>query len=411
MTIKSTCIFPDNVYLERSKARVGRMIKTVLMSISLIPLMGMSLQKNPMGEVPPVEKTALVQYLKSSWQTPNEYILSKFRDHDLVFLGEGHKFKHDVELVQNLIALLYKNGVANLGIEFGCFEYQDQADRLITAETYDERLARWLMFKWAPYWPYQEYLDIYRKAWELNKSLPSDAPKFRVVHLDYRANWNLVSENMPPSFWKSVFFRGDRDAHMAAVILEEFVKKKKKALIFGGAVHTFKRSHEPDYDFQTKKVRNLAISRMGNIVFKRVRHRAFFILLHFPWPMRQREGSYGYPVEAVIDRIMREFEDERVGFDVNGSPFGRLSDKASLFSAGNDKFTLDTLCDGYIFQKHFREYRGVSVDWSFITPENFQEALEYLPNPKLRTIYKTPYQFLTDMQMKADFKLQFGDLE
>jgi hypothetical protein len=148
-----------------------------------------------------------------------------------VLLGKGHKFKHDVELVQGFIPLLHKIGVDQLGIEFGCHEYQDKADRLVTAEAYDENLARWLMFKWGAYWPYKEYLDIYRKAWELNRSLPPDAPKFRIVHLDYRVNWDLVRESMPAELWKSVFFRGERDDHMAKVIIDEFVKKKKKALI------------------------------------------------------------------------------------------------------------------------------------------------------------------------------------
>jgi hypothetical protein len=395
----------------KEKRAFAELAKKLSLLIPLVLFFGLAGTHESTSGVPLEEKDALVLYLKSHWQAPEEYVIAKFRDHDLVFLGEGHKFKHDVELVQSLIPLLYRIGVFELGIEFGCHEYQDKADRLVTAEAYDENLARWLMFKWGPYWPYKEYLDIYRKAWELNRSLPLDAPKFRIVHLDYRANWALVRESMPTQLWKNVFFQGERDDHMAKVIIDEFVKKKKKALIYSGGIHAFTRFHEPNYDFQTRKGRAFVASRMGNIVYAKIGERVFSIQLHFPWPARERDGSVGYPVDGAIDAAMRGLKDKRVGFDVVGTPFGRLRDTGSIFAAANDNLTLDALCDGYIFQKNFSEYEGVSVDPLFITQKNFREALEFLPNPRLRKIYKTPYQFLTDMQMKADFKLQFGDLK
>ena len=176
-------------------------------------------------EISQEEKQELIQYLTTHWKTPEEYVVEKFSDHDLVFIGEYHRIKHDVELIQNLIPRLYEIGVRNLGIEFGCYEYQDQVDSLITADEYDEDLARWLMFKWSVTWGYQEYMDIYRKAWEMNKSLPKDAPRFRVVNLDYRPNWNLAEEEMTPELWKQIWHKGDRDQHMAQVILKEFVDK------------------------------------------------------------------------------------------------------------------------------------------------------------------------------------------
>ena len=385
--------------------------KIVFLSVLLFLLGVASAQVSPEADVSAEEKVELVEYLRSHWQTPEEYILSKFRDHDIVLLGEGHKFKHDVELVHNLIPLLYEIGVTDLGIEFGCAEQQGTVDRLVTAETYDESLARRIVFQWGSYWPYKEYLDIYRKAWELNRTLRPKAPKFRVVHLDYRANWPLVSEKTPPGIWQRVFFRGDRDDFMAGVIIEEFVKKKKKALIYAGAVHTLTRFREPNFDFETGKVRIPSVTRMGNIIYDRIGPRVFCVQLHFPWPLRTEKGRYGYPVDGAIDLIMRGFEDKRVGFDVAGTPFGRLGDKCSTFSAGKDDFTLAVLCDGYVFQKNFSEYSGVTVDRQFITPENFRKAIDYLPNPKLRKIYKNPYHFLADMEMKADFKLQFPDLK
>ena len=47
----------------------------------------------------PDEKT-LAAHLKSHWKTPEDYVISKFKKYNIVFLGEFHRITHDVELVQ-----------------------------------------------------------------------------------------------------------------------------------------------------------------------------------------------------------------------------------------------------------------------------------------------------------------------
>lgn len=382
-----------------------------LLFISAFFLFSLIFQDRPLGEISQVEEDELVQYLKTHWKTPEEYVVSKLRDYDIVFIGEAHHIKHDVELIHNLIPLLYKIGVYNLGIEFGCYEYQDKVDSLTAGETYDEDLARWLMFKWGSYWPYKEYIDLYREAWELNKSLPQGRPKFRVVNLDYRAKWNLLREGMPSGLWERVFYKGARDTHMSQVILNEFVKKNKKALIYAGQHHAFTHYYEPNYDFGNKKLKGLIKNRMGNLVYHKVPNKVFNICLHYPWPNRESKKELNYPVNGIIDKIMSEFEDKRVGFDVKNSPFGKLQDYDTYYSAGYDDFTLSTFCDGYIFQKHFKDYEGCTVDPLFVTKDNFKEAIDYLPNPGVKKFYKTPQQFLNDMKRRVDTKRKFGNLK
>jgi hypothetical protein len=70
------------------------------------------------------EVDKLAKYLKSHWKSPENYVISKFADHDIVFIGEYHRIKHDVELIHKLIPRLYKAGIYNLGIEFGCYEHR-----------------------------------------------------------------------------------------------------------------------------------------------------------------------------------------------------------------------------------------------------------------------------------------------
>ncbi len=195
-------------------------------------LIGETPSKKPMREITSEEKQELVQYLKTHWKTPEEYVVEKFSNYNIVFIGEYHRIKHDVELIHKLIPYLYKAGVYNLGIEFGAYEYQNKVDLLLTADKYNEDLARWLMFKFASFWGYKEYMDIYRKAWELNKSLPKNSPKFRVVNLNYIPNWRALKKEMTPELWKKVWHKGDSDEHMAKVIIKEFIDKGQKALIY-----------------------------------------------------------------------------------------------------------------------------------------------------------------------------------
>jgi hypothetical protein len=138
----------------------------------------------------------LTSYVKAHWQTPEDYIVGKFKKYDVVFVNEGHRIKQDPELIQHLIPRLYKAGVRNLGFEFARYSDQADMDRLIAAPTYDENLSRRLLFNMFVGWGYKEYLDVLRSAWALNRSLPVSAPKFRIVGLGSTADWSKARENM-----------------------------------------------------------------------------------------------------------------------------------------------------------------------------------------------------------------------
>ena len=238
----------------------------LLLLLFVVPLSAQE-AKDPIPELSEQQKQDLVRYLKDNWKSPEEYVAGKFAEYDLVFIGEYHRIKHDAELIQNLIPWLYKAGVYHIGVEFGCHEYQDQVDSLLVADEYDEDLVRKLVFKWRTDWGYKEYMDIYRKAWELNQTLGRDAPKFRIVHLNYRPNWTLLQENMTDESWKKIWYKGDPDPFMAGIITEEFLNKNVKALIYSGCHHSFTHYYQPVYDFKNKKLYRLNQKRMGNIIY------------------------------------------------------------------------------------------------------------------------------------------------
>lgn len=392
-----------------SNPRAAAACALVLMSLAsgtaLLP------QKRPLPEVPAALKSKLAGYLREMGMSPEAYVIGKFRDHDIVILGEHHFIKHDVEFVQSLIPRLYEAGVRDLGIEFGCHELQAQADALVTADTYDEALARRLMFQWGSYWPYVEYLGLYKKAWELNRSLPPGAPKFRVVGLDYRARFDLVRENISEAQLRAVWHKGPRDDYMARTIVGEFVKKRKKALVYMGQHHAFTRYRLPEYDFETKTLNGLQPGSTGHIIWRKIPERVFQICLHYPWQTAASERTYHYPVDGVVDRLMMEFPGQRMGFDVAGSPFGELGDEGTFYALGHENFTFGEFCDGYIWEKPFSEYEGCRVDPLFITAENLAEAVANLPSAAVKSKIKTRAQFLEKMRWDADFLRLYPDLQ
>jgi len=369
-------------------------------------------EKRPPAEISPGLKDKLERYLEAKGLAPEEYVASKFADYDIVFLGEHHFIKHDAEFVQALIPALYRRGVTDLAIEFGCYELQAEADALVTAETYDENRARRLVFQWGSYWPYVEYLGLYRAAWELNRVLAPGAPKFRIVGLDYRPRWDRLEEKMSRKrLLKRVFVKGGRDRHMADVVIREFVKKGRKALVYAGQYHASTRFPFPVYDFKRKMVTGFDAHTMGQLIYRIIRGRAFNICLHYPWETVEGPKSFDYPVGGAVDALMKEIGPRRVGFDVKGSPFGRLTAPKAVYSRGRPRFFFEDFCDGYVFQKPFAEYEGCAVDPLFITDENLAEAVAFLPNAEIKKKIFTRAQFLAKFRWDADFRRLYPDLE
>lgn len=358
-----------------------------------------------------VTDQALQSYLTANWQTPEDYIIGKFDRYDIVFVGELHRIRHDAELIQHLIPRLHAAGIHNLGLEFARYADQADVDRLITAPTYDEALAREIQFKQFVAWGYQEYMDLYRVAWTLNQSLPATAPRFRIVALGPTANWPAARENMSEEELNRVVWGGrSPDEQMADVILKEFVDQGKKALIYSGTHHAFTVYRQPVYDFAAGRFIKFREHRMGNVIHDRIPDKVFNVMLHAPWPSKSRPEGLVIPMHGVIDRVMARFSDQRVGFDLHGMPLGALPDDRSLYSAGYEHFTLSTIADGYVFQRQLDDYEGVTVDDQFITAANIEEAIRNIPNVRARRPM-TPADMLNNMRRDADMRFRFRIVE
>lgn len=354
------------------------------------------------GGTSEASKRELIDYLKTHEITPDQYVISKFKDHDVVFLGEEHYIRQNLEFVQRLVPELYRAGVYNLGIEFGVSECQADVDRLITADHYDDNLARRIMFKDFVLWSYKEYMDLYRAAWRLNHSLPAGAKTFRVVNLGYAPNWTALQVPRTREAMQRVWYKGDPDVYMGERVLHEFVDTHQKALVYAGFHHTFTRYHQPDYDFESRTVHGFIEERMGNVVYNRIPQNVFGILLHTPWMSKAGMDHWIAPVRGILESVMESVHERPVGFDVVGSPFGTLRDPDTYYSAGYAEFTLATLTDGYVYLVPFRKFKSVTVDPKFINNANFREAVDNFWDPEMRSKITKPLDLLRLSQKDAD---------
>ena len=347
-----------------------------------------SVQKRPLPELSSELKKSLLTHLNTHFQRPEEYIISKFKDHDIVFLGEFHRIRHDPELVQRLVPLLYQHGIYNLGMEFACRRDQALIDSLVTAPDYDQSVTNRILADFISTWGYQQYADIFKAVWQLNHNLPNSVRKFRLIGLNVFNNWSLVkteADRYNPEILAKVYAEGYSDSVMAETVLREIVAKKDKALIYCGQNHAFTQYHQPMYDAQKDSIVGFFQDRLGLRVFKAIGRRAFTISLHAPWN-DPKYKKFVYPVNGAIDALMKEAGDQfyPVGFDTHDTPFGELTDTTSIYQVGYPDFKLTDFCDGYIFQKPISQYRTVTPIPGFINKHNVDWIRAHISNPRLK---------------------------
>lgn len=339
-------------------------------------------EKLPLPELVESLETELSEYLSAHYKTPEDYVISKFTEHDIVFLGEEHYIKQNVELIHRLIPKLYENGIYNLGIEFANRAEQPMIDSVIYAKKYDDALATKIMVDFAS-WGFREYVDIIKAVWELNSKLSNTERKFRLIRLNGSMDWSHVKTQEDlhnPEMRKKAWGKG-LDYAMAQTIIDELINKQEKGLVYTGSYHTFTKYYQPQYNVELQKLINLNKERMGNIVYDKIGDKVFNVYLHGHWTSAKGwNEQFVYPADGVIDALMKK-QYYPVGFDVINSPFGDLKGDSSFFQYGYDNFTLSLFCDGYVFLAPLSKLE--SVQW-------IKNCINETNNKKIKTLIKNP---------------------
>ena len=303
---------------------------------------------------------------------PEDYVVAKFRDHDIVFLGETHYIAQNLEFLQALIPRLHAAGVYNLGFEFTTSKEQAKVDRILGAPVYDEAAVNELLIDWNGIkWGFREYADVYRAAWKLNRSLPAGARPFRIVAVDVLRRITSPSQIRPgekPSDRKVMnrilggHFRDAINIAWANVITQEFIQKDEKALVYCGSGHSYTR-------FFRQRATDNGLAA-GNLIHNNIGERVFRIGMH------ASEGAViGAAVEAALAAMPAPPTGRRIGFDVASSPVaGIVATGVEGYLYGHPRhcgdFTLGDILDGYVMLAPMADLRPVTLIPSFVTPAN-----------------------------------------
>jgi hypothetical protein len=329
----------------------------------------------------------LVSYAQSHFKKPGDYLVSAFASHDIVFIGELNKIAENPRLVASVIPSLYAAGIREIGIEFALAEDQTRIDALLSAPVYDENEARRITMDWIVMWGFQEYVDIYKAAWQFNRSLKKDAKPFRIVALNVRYLYEFLKTQNDVNdveAIKKVTANGVTDAFMADVIRREFTEKKEKALVYCGMQHASTRFMDTQYAKNASDKKLADTRRTAEIVRERIGPRAFTVLLHGPWPDEKSVVGLSYPVAGAIDALIDALtlDKKTAGFDTVGTPFGALPVKSGWWAVNHPSLTLADICDGYIVMGPIIGYHAVTPISGFITDRDAEYAVKNFPAPK-----------------------------
>jgi hypothetical protein len=346
----------------------------------------------------PTGEAALLRYWENHPSSPLDYVVDKFSTHDWVFLGEYHRVKHDVDLVAALIPALHeRTDVRVLAWEFLEHGAAARANELITAPEYDREAMVAFFRGQFPSWSYEEYLNIYRAAWESNRRFAGAKGPFLMVGLHPGIRWDMVNYGTEAEAAAELDKQRRYDELMARWLEEDVLSRGRKALVYSGVAHATAKYEEYYVDQPGRQ-----LVRMGNLVYREpYAGGMFFIALHAPFYDSGTRADI-YPFDGALDRLMKTYGRD-IGFDVVGTPFAELTHAARAeFSITAHPF--GALFDGYaIFKAPIKSYVGISCvpDW-IVTEADFEQFWRNLSNKEAsRRFSEIPFE---------DFKATFcGD--
>jgi hypothetical protein len=339
-----------------------------------------------MPHIHPETTQPLSRHIEEHHTEPAEYIVNRFSDAELVFLGAFSQIKEHAELVKELIPRLQEAGIHTMGMQFALSQDQQRIDDLITGSTFDREEAEQLLFRRLSIWGYQEYVDLFRTAWQVNQDRAAGEPAFRIVGLGVRRYYEHVKEEedaQQAETVQKVFREGVPDAHMAEVIQRRILDEGKRALIFTEINHAFTHYDQKTYEQEMEGLGFDETRRAGNIIHDRIGDRALTVLLHSPWPKEGGQHGLGYALGGVLDNLLERLDEQyrHVGFDVPDTPFADLEVVNSTYAQGYDSLTFADLAHGYVFLGPVYRYSGVTSIPNFITAENLDTAKRFFPGP------------------------------
>ncbi len=340
--------------------------------------------------------------LNKNGSDPVDYINGLFAEHDVVFLGnmwffEALQPKRQVELVIRLVPLLYKQGVTAVGIINVLARDQETIDKIVTARDFDEKAVPKLLFDRAVIGGAQEYVDLFRAVWNVNKKRPARTRPMRILglspemHFEYMREIKEKQDTEDPGIYKKIF--GDRlvDDFMLEIIDKQVVRSKAKALFFLPQENCIIRYISRA---MVKRYQELGFDYKGSTAYRlhqEIGDRCVSVFLHTPWWVLRGGNPFpDYPAEGLFDVVLKQLPSgnaERAVSLTTGTFGDILLKKSYWLNILTTDFYLDPvenlrlkdLCDGYIILGPLADYTDITPIKGFITETNFKEAVDRAP--------------------------------
>jgi hypothetical protein len=271
---------------------------------------------------------------KYQLEAPEKFILNSFKNHDIIFLGEPHHIKQNLNFLIDIIPKLYENGITNLGYEFLPYDRQNEIDQLLNSKSFDRKKAEKLVSSFYLEWTEKEYVDVLYCVWQLNSKLKTSDKKFRVIGINNSEFWGKDRNQK----WT--------EKNYADCIVSEIIDKNEKALVYCGTHHSITKFQQPYYDSESKKYGLAKRDRVGHYIYSILGDKCMTIWFHHFWPGADNRLNI-IPCGGVLDSLSKQLG-KPFAFNTSISTLGNLIDNTSIYSKGYVEFNLKLVADGYI---------------------------------------------------------------
>ncbi|MFP4376063.1 MAG: hypothetical protein ACLFP4_03380 [Spirochaetales bacterium] len=332
-------------------------------------------------------RASMVDFMNEA-PTPERFVVEALQgDADIVLIGETGFVRQQLQFAANLIPELAEAGINHFGFQYARIEDQQLVDELVSARNFDEELAERILFNYMVILGYQEHVNVFRAAWQANRSRSEDEPPFRMVALGMTPDYTQINEQSDaedPDVLARVFAQGVPDQAMAAAIREQIIEPGHKAAVYVEQEHAFAEFEQPLYAQNMEEAGFPDQKRAGNILRDEYGDRVMSALIHSPVRESRSQVGYGYPVGGVLDAIIQELPEGRKdrGFFVGESPFADAPIQSDTLTEGLDtELTFEELTDAYITLVPISQYTPVTPIENFIDDSNIARAIREFPGP------------------------------
>lgn len=340
------------------------------------------------GRVPTVRvdretQTELASFASSA-KTAADVVVDLLRASDVVLIGETGYASQHVEFAADLIPVLDSAGIRHLGYQYANTEDQTLIDDLVTSSIFDEQLARTILFNHLSVLGFQEHVEIFRAAWEVNRRKSSSDAPFRIIGLSNQLDYEAITSQddiEDPEVMKRVFASGVPDSVMAQIISSEFLDQHVKAVAFLQIDHALTGFRRLGYEEQLRAIGFDGIQRAGNALRNDYGDRVVTAALHGPVQNSRSRTGYGYPTGSVLENAVVTLEDgTSIGFRTAGSPFADVPIVSDTLTADVDgEVTLSDYTDAYLVVSPIESLTAITPIPDFITAANLEEAVRTFP--------------------------------